>query len=81
MFWKKFQQLYKNKQTEVGNGHQISGEPVSIVIIILTKLWMLTLLFSHKHGWLIRSALAWVELKGIWNGTTSGPFQMEAKKQ
>ena len=24
--------------------------------------------------------MAWVELKGIWNGTTSVPFQMEASK-
>ena len=35
------------------------------------------LIFTY---FLICSALAWVELKGIWNGSSSGPFQMEATK-
>ena len=36
LFWNFFQLLYKNKQTEVGKWHQISGEPVSIVLKILS---------------------------------------------
>ena len=52
LFWNFFQLLYKNKKTEVGKWHQISGEPVSIHMKSMLQIMHLLPISSPSKNWI-----------------------------